>query len=161
MTTVMEPRGAGATSQIEFATFFVGDVLMGVDIRQVREINRELLLSEVPQAPECVRGVVNLRGDVVTVLDLRVVLGMEPIEIGPQHRCVVVDDAGERIGLLVDRISDVVMARPEEFEPPPANVSGVDGRFFHGVCKLEDELLVGLNVEEVLAAGVETQNASG
>ncbi|MFQ5461876.1 MAG: chemotaxis protein CheW [Phycisphaerae bacterium] len=151
----MEPRGAGTASQIEFATFFVGDVLMGVDIRQVREINRELLISEVPQAPNCVRGVVNLRGDVVTVLDLRVVLGMEPIEIGPRHRCVVVDDASERIGLLVDRISDVVTAHPEAFEPPPANVGGVDGRFLRSVYKLDSELLVVLDVMECLATDEE------
>jgi purine-binding chemotaxis protein CheW len=89
----------------------------------------------------------------VTVLDLRTVLGLQPAAITDASRNVVIRSESERVGLLVDRVADVVTVKAEEIEPPPANVSGTDGRFFNGVCKLESALLVVLNVSEVLATG--------
>lgn len=159
MTTATETVSATGSGVLQLATFYLGDLLMGVDIQQVEEINRHLCLTPAPQAPECVRGVVNLRGDVVTVVDLRVILGMEPTEITGGHRNVVVHSQEERIGLLVDRIADVVNANVNEVEPPPANVSGVDGRFFKGIYKLDTELLVIVDVDEVLSSDSEARYA--
>lgn len=143
-----------ASRQKEIATFYLADMLMGVDIACVEEINRQLELTIVPNAPACVRGVVGLRGEVVTVLDLRTRLGLTPQDLTPHCRNVIVRAAGERVGLLVDRIADVVAVRSEEIEPSPANVQGVDGRFFEGVYELDAELLVILDVEEVTASSV-------
>jgi purine-binding chemotaxis protein CheW len=136
--------------ELQFATFYVGEQLMGVDIRQVQEINRQVETTPVPHTPEFVRGVVNLRGDVVTVLDLRTVLGLGTTELGHDTRCVVLEVDGAKTGLLVDRIADVVATRAADMEPPPANVAGADARFFSGVWKLADELLVVLAVGTVL-----------
>lgn len=138
-------------SEIELTGFYVGGLLVGVNIMQIQEINRNLELTSVPHAPDFVRGVVNLRGEVVTVVDLRKILGMEPAEITEKSRNVIVTSKDEQIGLLVDRIADVVTVPVAQIAPPPPNVNGVDGSFFKGVYKMESELLIILDIEEALA----------
>jgi purine-binding chemotaxis protein CheW len=151
MTTALKTQTIKSAAEVEFVTFHVGDLLIGVDIHHVDEINRQVNITPVPQAPPQVRGVINLRGEVVTVVDLRNVLGMGDTEIGQYTRTVVVNSHDEQIGLLVDRIADVVLEHSEQIDPPPANVGGVDGRFFKGVYKLEKRLLIVLDVEEAIA----------
>ena len=85
------------------------------------------------------------------VLDLRTVLEMEPGEITETSRNMIAKAGDEQIGLLVDRIADVVKLTRDEIEPPPANISGIDGRFFDGVYKMESDLLIILNAEEILS----------
>ena len=142
---------------LEIASFYLGDALMGIPIDQVEEINHHLDLTPVPHAPACVRGVMNLRGEVVTVIDLRTVLGLEPTVLNRQTCNVVVRSAGEQIGLLADRISDVVSTTHSAIDPPPANVVGTDGRFFQGVCKLQDSLLILLDTGQVLSTHTNEQ----
>ncbi|MDP6556393.1 MAG: chemotaxis protein CheW [Pirellulaceae bacterium] len=156
-TASSETASATGTTETELVTFRVGDMLMGVDIRQVEEINRHVQVTAVPHAREYVRGVINLRGEVVTVVDLRTVLGLPPVEITKQTRTVVVRSKDEQIGLRVDRIGDVVKARTDEIDAPPANFGGLDGRLCKGVYKLETDLLVLLDVEAALV--VEPQAA--
>jgi purine-binding chemotaxis protein CheW len=151
MTAATLTQAVKSAAEVEFVTFLVGDLLIGVDIHHVEEINRQVDITPVPQAPPQVRGVINLRGEVVTVVDLRNVLGMGNTEIGQYTRTVVVNSHDEQIGLLVDRIADVVLARSDQIDPPPANVGGVDGRFFKGVYKLEKSLLIALDVDAVIA----------
>jgi len=157
-TTTHETRLVSG-QEIEFATFYVGRVLLGIDIRKTEEINRQLDLTPVPHAPAWVRGVVNLRGEVVTVLDLRTILGFEPAALTVASRNVIVRTDSEQVGLLVDRVADVVTVPVDEIEPPPANVNGVDGRFFNGVCKLESALLVVLDVQAVLTTAGKAEKA--
>ncbi|MBN2022135.1 MAG: purine-binding chemotaxis protein CheW [Pirellulales bacterium] len=153
MTLTREASAAVAIADgLEFATFYVGDLLIGVNILQVEEINRHVTLTPVPHAPECVRGVINLRGEVVTVMDLRTILGLPRGEVTATTRNVVVNSRGEQIGLLVDRIADVVKAQGDNIEAPPANVGGVQGRFFKGVVKLDTELMVILDVDAALTS---------
>lgn len=152
MNTAQETARRDGADDVELVTFYVGDMLIGADIRHVDEINRQVDLTPVPQAPDDVRGVMNLRGDVVTVLDLRIVLGMGRTEIGKDSRNVIVNSNGERTGLLVDRVADVVTARRNEIYPPPANMSGLQARFVRGVYKLDHDLLTVLDIGEILAA---------
>ncbi len=150
MSTTTETQSANLAGEMELVTFYVGGLLMGVDIHKVEEINRHITLTPVPHAFDYVRGVINLRGEVVTIVDLRTILDLDN---GKQTECarnVVVNSNGEQIGLLIDRVADVIRAKPDEIEPPPANVSGVDGRFFKGLFKLENELLVILDVDVLL-----------
>ncbi len=154
--TATEATATVVAGEVEFVTFFAGDLLIGVDILQAEEINRHIDVTPVPGAVECVRGVINLRGEVVTVVDLRTILGLPPTEITKRTRTVVVSSDGEQIGLLVDRIADVVRTRPDDIDPPPANAGGVDGRFFKGVLKLADELLVILDVTAAMTSDVGT-----
>lgn len=139
------------TSEQQFTTFYLGKLLLGVDIRQVQEINRQLDFTKVPQAPKCIRGVINLRGEVTTVINLRTILGLEPAEINGASRNLIISSQGESIGLLVDRISDILTLKSEQINQPPANIKGIQGRYFVGVHTLDSEILVILDIEEVLA----------
>jgi purine-binding chemotaxis protein CheW len=135
----------------QFATFYVGNILLGVDIRQVQEINRQLEVTHVPHAPRCVRGVINLRGEVTTVVDLRTVLGLSSAKVTRETRNLIVHSQGESIGFLVDRISDILTLKSDQISPPPSNIDGIQGRFFEGVHTLESEILVILDIEEALS----------
>ncbi len=134
----------------QFATFYVGELLLGVDIRFVQEINRQLDVTPVPNSPKHVRGVINLRGEVATVIDLRTVLGLPTIEQSNDTRNLIVHSQSEVIGLWVDRISDILTVKPDELSPPPSNVDGIEGRFFSGVYTMETEIVVLLDIEQVL-----------
>jgi len=138
-------------NSIEMATFYVGNALFGMDILKVQEINKSLDMTSVPQAPEYVKGILNLRGQIVTIIDLGVKLGLSKIEIGPDTRNIIVNSKNEYIGLLVDRIGDVERTSEDKIEAPPANIGGVKAKYFEGVCKKENRLIGILNVEKVLS----------
>lgn len=151
MSATAEAETKLAVSEQQYATFYVGDLLLGVDIHQVQEINRQLDVTDVPQAPRYVRGVINLRGEVTTVIDLRTILGLKQTEVTRDSRNLIVNVEGESIGFLVDRISDILTLRTDEISPPPTNVNGIQGRFFSGVHSLDSEIVVLLNLDEVLS----------
>lgn len=154
-----------------FVTFWLEDRLYGVDILTVREINRQLDLTPVPHAPEYISGLINLRGQIVTVIDLKRRLGMGRWLPGKPHhniilksesdlRATVVRSASQavaladKVGLLVDEIDDVCTVDDSEIESPPANASGPDGRCVTGVIKLEKTLLSLLSLKEILLEGM-------
>ena len=117
MSFASETASPAGTAETQLVTFRVDDVLMGVDIRQVQEINRRIKVTTVPHAPKYVRGVINLRGEVVTVVELRTILGLPPAEVTEQARTVVVRSKDEQVGLLIDQIGEVVKSRTDEIEP--------------------------------------------
>ena len=135
---------------IELATFYVGRALCGMDILKVQEINKLMEMTKVPQAPDYMVGILNLRGQIVTIIDLGQKLGLGSIEVSNESRNIIVNTPGEHVGLLVSRISDVVMADPDKIEPAPANMNGVQGAFFTGVYKTDNKLIGILNIKEVL-----------
>jgi purine-binding chemotaxis protein CheW len=135
---------------VELATFFVGDALCGMDILKVQEINKLIEMTRVPKAPEYVLGILNLRGEIVTIIDLGKKLGLKSTELNDKTRNVIVNSNEEHIGLMVEQISDVVQAEWGKVEEPPANIGSVQGRFFTGVYKTEDRLIGILDVEKVL-----------
>ncbi len=138
------------TTEQEYITFYIGDMLMGIDIQRVQEINHNLDCTPVPHTDDFIRGVINLRGEVVTVLELRKILNLPEPAAKQQHRNIIVNADGESIGLVIDRISDVVIADNQEIEPAPANLNGINNRFFNGVYKKEKELLLLLNIDEIV-----------
>jgi purine-binding chemotaxis protein CheW len=141
---------------IELATFYVGDALCGMDILKVQEINKLMEMTKVPQAPDYMIGILNLRGQIVTIIDLGQKLGLGKAELSNESRNIIVNTPGEHVGLLVTRISDVVMADPDKIEPAPANMSGLQGGFFTGVYKTENKLIGILDIKEVLR--IESEN---
>ncbi|WP_300667670.1 chemotaxis protein CheW [Desulfoluna sp.] len=141
----------GASSMLELATFFVGQAQCGIDILKIQEINKQIDVTGVPQSPDYVVGVLNLRGRIVTVIDLGLKTGLSPITRDKDNRNIIVDSMGEHIGLLVDRISDVMSADPRHVEPPPANLGGIEGSYFEGVVKTDAGLIGVLDIERVLA----------
>lgn len=147
MTTTLQ-----STERQQLATFYLGDLRFGVDILEIQEINRERDMTEVPHTPRHVRGVINLRGEVVSILDLKCILALGEAACEKSSRNIILHGEGEPVGLMVDRLSDVVDIDLAEVEPPPANIAGVDARFMRGVFQLEDELLVLLKIGELTAA---------
>lgn len=135
---------------LELATFYIGDALCGIDILNIQEINRNMDITWVPQAPEYVKGVLNLRGRIVTVIDLGKKLGLSPASAANENRNIIVNSQDEYIGFLVDHISDVLQADPEKIESAPANISGVHGKFFQGVFKTKNSLIGVLDIDSVL-----------
>jgi purine-binding chemotaxis protein CheW len=137
-------------STVELATFYIGEALCGMDILNVQEINKLMDMTKVPQAPSYVTGILNLRGQIVTVIDLGKKLGLTCLDLNDSARNIIVNSENEYIGLLVSSISDVVEAQWEKVEDPPANISGLQGAFFKGVFKTEDRLIGILDVNKVL-----------
>jgi purine-binding chemotaxis protein CheW len=138
------------TGMVELATFYVGEALCGMDILKVQEINKLMEMTSVPQAPDYVMGILNLRGQIVTIIDLGKKLGLDTTELTESSRNIIVNSKGEYVGLLVSRISDVVDADWDKVEAPPANIGGVQGRYFKGVFKTDSRLVGILDVEKVL-----------
>ena len=137
-----------------FCTFFLGDECYGVDILTVREINRHVVLTPARGGASCVRGFMNLRGQIVTVIDASIRLGGKPCEIGPKTRLVILKTNAELltvgtgelktgdewVGLLVDRISDVVSAEEDQIDPPPPDRSHGD-HLIQAIVQLKDDMI--------------------
>lgn len=138
-------------SNIELTTFLIGETLCGMDILQIQEINKITHMTQVPQAPDYVLGIQNLRGQIVTVLDLGKKLGLSQTASSSDPRNVIVNSPGGHIGLLVSGIGDVVTVEKDQLERPPANMNGIQGEFFTDVFKEDDNLIGILDVEKVLA----------
>lgn len=146
MNTANQPKNI-----VELATFYIGDALCGMDILKVQEINKLMQMTKVPQAPDYVLGILNLRGQIVTILDLGRKLGLGETDISQDPRNIIVNSAGGHVGLLVRRISDVVSADMKKRERAPANMSGIQGEYFTGVYKTDDNLIGILDVDKVLS----------
>ena len=140
-----------AKRMVELATFYVGDALCGMDILKIQEINKLTQMTKVPQAPEYVIGILNLRGQIVTIIDLGKKIGLGETELNQDSRNIIVNDSSGHVGLLVRQISDVVSADMERRESAPANMHGIQGDFFTGVYKTEQSLIGILDVDKVLS----------
>lgn len=136
---------------VELATFYVGEALCGMDILKIQEINKLMKMTKVPQAPDYVLGILNLRGQIVTIIDLGKKLGLGETDVSLDPRNIIVNSAGSYVGLLVRKIGDVVEANMEKLESAPANMSGIQGEFFTGVYKTENQLIGILDIDKVLS----------
>ncbi len=140
-----------ASNSIELATFFVGSAFCGLDILNIQEINKLMKMTHVPQTPDYVKGILNLRGQIVTIIDLRKKLGLAATGSKQQSRNnIIVKSKDEYIGFLTDGISDVLRINLNEVESPPANIGGIQGIYFKGVYKTENKLIGLLDIDKVL-----------
>jgi len=136
---------------IQFCSFYLGDTLCGIPINQVQEINEELNITQVPLSPDFVEGIMNLRGQIVTIINQGMKLGLAPTQIGPESRVIIINSGDEQIGILVDRINDVISAEKEKLSSPPANINGIQGTFISSIHHTtSNELMAILNMEKVL-----------
>ncbi|MEM7629349.1 MAG: chemotaxis protein CheW [Planctomycetota bacterium] len=137
--------------QLQLVTFEVAGEEFAVDILRVQEINRMMELTRVPQSPPEVEGVINLRGRIIPVLDLRRRFGMPAAERTDHNRIVVVDINGRVLGFIVDRVHEVLRIDSSIVEPAPEMVSSIDSDFIAGVGKLDDRLIILLELERLFA----------
>lgn len=145
---------------LQLVTFHVGDEEFGVDILRVREINRLMEITRVPHAPDFVEGVINLRGQVIPVVDLRKRFGLPAVARDKHARIVVVELTDKVMGFLVDSVSEVLRVPRNILEPAPSIAGGIDSRYIQGVVKLEDRLMILLDLHRLLNRG-ETQELEG
>jgi len=145
---------------LQLVTFHADQEEFAVGIVDVREINRMMEITRVPHAPDFVEGVVNLRGQVIPVVDLRKRFGLPPAQRDKNTRIVVVELGDKIVGFLVDSVSEVLRVPSSLVEPPPAIVGGVDREYIEGVVKLEDRLLILLDLRRLLNRG-EAQELEG
>lgn len=136
---------------LELTVFTVGDLLCAVENGKVREISGMRHVTRVHHAAPHVRGVVNLRGQIMTVVDLGVRLGIGPVPDDRKARILVVRTGEEDVGLLVDGVEDVMAAPSRDVEPPPSNVHGVSGTFFRAILKGREDLVSIVDLDRVLA----------
>lgn len=138
----------------KYLTFRLGDEEFGVEILKVREIIGLMDITVVPRTPKSIRGVINLRGKIIPVVDLRVKFLMQTIE-NTELSCIIVVDAqtdgqATQMGILVDTVSEVLDIPVDLIEPTPAFGSGVNTKFIRGMARVEDTVKILLSVEEVL-----------
>jgi purine-binding chemotaxis protein CheW len=133
-----------------WVTCQVGEEVFALPVREVQEILRVSGLTRVPHAPHPVRGVTNMRGYVLPVVDLRLRLGLPAIELGERHRVMVVSSRGRLIGLLVDRVEQVVQIDRLAVEAPPEEVMTEQSYYLLGVYRLQGRLLILLDADKVL-----------
>ena len=137
---------------LQLVSFEVGDEEYAVSILSVQEINRMMQITRVPQSPDCVEGVINLRGKIIPVIDLRKRFNLAELENSDDVRIIVVEVANRVIGFTVDSVNEVLRINSNIVEPPPAMVCGLDTEYVQGVGKLDDRLLILLNLEKLFTA---------
>ncbi len=141
-----------ANDSVQLACFYLEDTLCGLDINIVQEINQDLQITKVPMSSDYVVGIMNLRGQIVTVIDQSQKIGFEPSTITEESRVIIVKSQNEHIGLLVDRVTEVFTTPLKDLADPPSNIKGVQGKYFKGVVHTsKNEILALLDVEAILA----------
>jgi purine-binding chemotaxis protein CheW len=132
------------------ATFLLGDAAFGIGAAQVQEVVRVGDITPVHHAPPYVVGIRNLRGKIVTVIDLRVRLDLGSMDARADTRILIVDWQGEPIGLMVDSVADTISVNSADIMPPPPNVHGIQSRNLRGVCRSGERLVALLDPGPVL-----------
>jgi purine-binding chemotaxis protein CheW len=134
----------------QYSTFYVSDLYFGIDVLNVQEVLRYQQMTRVPLAPDVIEGLINLRGQIVTAVDLRKRLNVRPRDNGSAPMNIVVRSEEGAVSLLVDEISDVLQVDPASYEPPPQNLPEEQRELIEGLYKLDGRLLLILNTERVL-----------
>lgn len=134
---------------LQWVTYQLEDEYYGINVMQVQEVLRMTEIAPVPGAPSYVLGIINLRGNVVTVIDTRMRFGLNAIEPDDRARIIIVEVSGNVIGMLVDCVAEVVYLRQSEIDTAP-NVSDDSSRFIQGVCKRDKYLLILVDVNKLL-----------
>ncbi|MCP9440117.1 MAG: chemotaxis protein CheW [Nitrospira sp.] len=146
-----QPSGAAEGSQV--LTFKLGDELYGVDILRVQEIKGYTTVTRIPNTPASIKGVINLRGTIVPIVELRTVFGMPTIDVTPFTVIIVVVVREKVMGLVVDAVSDVLTIDRQHIQPPPAFGARVDVSCLSGIAKSGDKLVALLDLDRLLADG--------
>jgi purine-binding chemotaxis protein CheW len=144
-----------ASQAVLLATFFVRDALCAMDAAGIQEVIRLGPLTPVRHAPPEVAGILNLRGKIVTILDLGLRLGLGAVVPTNDSRIFIIEDRNEFVGLLVDRVDEVVEVGKDQWQAPPANVLSGQARFFQGVYRTRGRVITVLEPGAILSEGIQ------
>jgi purine-binding chemotaxis protein CheW len=167
MTTAVEHATKESAQQVgvetdgnQFLTFHLGDELYGVDILRVQEIKGYTTVTKIPNTPEYIKGVLNLRGTIVPIIELRTTFGMPTIDYTMFTVIVVVVVRDRIMGLVVDSVSDVLNISRKDIQAPPEFGTTVDVSVLNGIAKSGDKLVALLNIDRLLTESELQQTAT-
>lgn len=140
---------AASKELLQLVTFKLGEEEYAIDILKVQEVNRMVDITVVPNAISCLEGVINLRGRVIPVINLRKKFGLSTKDQDTHSRIMVVD-VGMTVGLIVDSVSEVLRISPDTVEPPPPMTGSAESDYIKGIGKLQDRLLILLDIDKLL-----------
>ena len=144
---------AASDGELQLVVFNIGSEEFGVEIMKVQEIIRMTSITRIPQAPDYIRGIINLRGRIIVVINLNVVLGMASREQDENTRIIVASIGETVMGFVVDSVSEVIRLPEKNMEPAPAVIADKIGTdYVMGVGKLDNRLLILLNLDKILGA---------
>lgn len=146
----IEKKQYDSEELLQLVSFNIDNEEFGIDILKVEEIIRVISITKIPNAPDFIEGVINLRGKVIPVIDLRTRLNKIRKPHDNNTRVIVVEVSGKTVGFLVDSVKEVLRIPKNITEPPPSMVSGVNSEYITAIGKLEDRLLILLDLEKVL-----------
>lgn len=146
-----EPGIKQENELLQLVTFAISEEEFGIEILRVQEIIRIMPITKVPNSPPAVEGVINLRGRVIPVIDLRKRFGLPARDYDNQTRIIVIEIHGMIIGFVVDGVSEVLRIKADTVEAPPAVVAGVESEYIKGVGKLDDRLLILLDLDKLFS----------
>src|SRR5690625_2049059 len=151
MMKLIKLPGGNNMGELKFILFALADEEYGVEVNQVKTIERMIQISRVPNTPPFVKGVFNLRGVIVPVIDLRSRFGLEETPFTDDTRIIIVQVNDMEVGLIVDSANDVIDLEADMIEDPPEVVGGIKAKYLRGIAKRsESKLLILLHLEEVL-----------
>ncbi len=139
------------TQHGRFLTFALGKEVYGMEIKYVTEIIGMQAITVVPEVPIYVRGIINLRGKIIPVIDMRLKFKKEPIPYGDRTCIVVIDIDEVSVGLIVDQVTEVLTIPDEDIAPPPSNKTGIDNGYIKGIGKIQNEVTLLLDCEKLLS----------
>ncbi|MFT6897810.1 MAG: purine-binding chemotaxis protein CheW [Paraglaciecola sp.] len=136
---------------LQWVTYKLGEETYGINVMQVQEVLRHTEIAPVPGAPEYVLGIINLRGNVVTVIDTRARFGLEPTELSDNSRIVIIESDEQVVGILVDSVAEVVYLRSSDIDSAPNVGTEESAKFIQGVSNRDGELLILVDLNKLLS----------
>jgi purine-binding chemotaxis protein CheW len=134
---------------MQLVSFKLAKELYGIEITKVREIILITDITRIPETPDFLKGLINLRSTVIPVIDLRVRFGLPEAELSDESRIMVLQARGRTIGIVVDAVSEVLRVKHDQIAPPPPTVAGLGRDYLSGLVKLDDRLLILLDIDEI------------
>lgn len=138
------------TQHGRFLTFTLEEEIYGIEIRYVTEIIGIQSITKVPEVPEYVKGIINLRGKIIPVIDVRLKFGKEPMEYNDRTCIIVIDITEVSVGLIVDNVDEVLTIEDQDIAPPPASKTGFENRYIKGIGKAGERVQLLLDCEKIL-----------
>ncbi len=147
---IHESRAKEGVGSMQLVSFRLAQEEYGIEITKVQEIILMGEITRVPQTPDYIKGLINLRSTVIPIVDLRLRFGLAQEEATDETRIMVVNVAGKTIGIIVDAVSEVLRISHEQIAPPPPTVAGLGREYLTGLVKLENRLLILLDIDRIL-----------